>query len=336
MLPTPAKFHYVFNIRELSRVFQGVLLCPDETLLTGGIVQESTDVAINMLKLWKHECDRVFCDKLVDNKDKDWFNGAFRDLIVKDFGEDVAVQIADQEVTFVDFFRNDVFDEDEVLIEEAPKIYELGGTLPNVRDRVQGFLDRYNKEFPNRQMPLVLFDDAMRHLIRISRILGMPRGSVFLVGVGGSGKQSLARLASYIARNFTFQITLTKAYNTAALMDDLRVLFTEAGKNQKGTTFIFNEAEIKDENFLEYINSLLMTGNIPGLFAKDEMMGLTADLLDKFEEERPGLPPSMDNMTQFFIDIVRDNLHVVLSMSPKSSKFAERARFFPGLINCCT
>ena len=79
-----------------------------------------------------------------------------------------------------------------------------------------------------------------------------------------------------------------------------------------------------------------MTGNIPGLFAKDEMMGLTADLLDKFEEERPGLPPSMDNMTQFFIDIVRDNLHVVLSMSPKSSKFAERARFFPGLINCCT
>ena len=214
MLPTPAKFHYVFNIRELSRVFQGVLLCPDETLLTGGIVQpESTDVAVNMLKLWKHECDRVFCDKLVDNKDKDWFNGAFRDLIVKDFGEDTAVQIADQEVTFVDFFRNDVFDEDEVLIEEAPKIYELGGTLPNVRDRVQGFLDRYNKEFPNRQMPLVLFDDAMRHLIRISRILGMPRGSVFLVGVGGSGKQSLARLASYIARNFTFQITLTKVIN---------------------------------------------------------------------------------------------------------------------------
>jgi len=43
LLPTPAKFHYVFNMRELSRVFQGVLLCPKDTIKTGGQQEPTTD-----------------------------------------------------------------------------------------------------------------------------------------------------------------------------------------------------------------------------------------------------------------------------------------------------
>ena len=70
----------------------------------------------------------------------------------------------------------------------------------------------------------MLFDDALKHLLRISRYLEMPRGSGLLVGVGGSGKQSLTRLASYISRSMCKQIVLTKAYGLAALEDDLRIM----------------------------------------------------------------------------------------------------------------
>lgn len=81
---------------------------------------------------------------------------------------------------------------------KAPQIYEAIGNIEALRKRVTQLMDRYNKENPSKKLELVLFEDALRHLLRISRIIKQDRSSALLVGVGGSGKQSLTKLSSYI------------------------------------------------------------------------------------------------------------------------------------------
>lgn len=76
-------------------------------------------------------------------------------------------------------------------------------------------LDNYNES--NATMNLVLFEDAMMHVCRINRILQSPRGNALLVGVGGSGKQSLSRLAASVSDQEVFQITIRKGYGIADL-----------------------------------------------------------------------------------------------------------------------
>ena len=94
--------------------------------------------------------------------------------------------------------------------------------------------------------------------------------------------------------------------------------------------------KLKSESFLEVINSALLTGEVSGLFSKEELMAATADISARFEKERPHLLPTPDNLSRFFIETVRDRLHIVLCMSPVSALFPIRARKFPGLISCCT
>jgi len=56
----------------------------------------------------------------------------------------------------------------------------------------------------------VLFDDAITQLVRISRILHMPRGHALLIGDTGLGKRSLAHLASVMAGCHTFHLPLSR------------------------------------------------------------------------------------------------------------------------------
>ena len=141
--------------------------------------------------------------------------------------------------------------------------------MEEVRTRVEKKQAEFNETSRGVKLELVYFDDALKHLMRISRLMAMARGNGLLVGVGGSGKQSLTRMASYIAGAYTFQITITKTYNENNLLEDIKNLYKMAGLKGSKVTFLFTDAEVKKESFLEYINQVLMTGDVAGLFPKD-------------------------------------------------------------------
>ncbi|XP_055849438.1 dynein axonemal heavy chain 8 [Episyrphus balteatus] len=326
MLPTPANFHYVFNLRDLSRIWEGVLK----------IAGEECNTVETVLKLWKHECTRVIADRFTAEKDKLWFN----DRIRKDAKEHLGVyfeQFPSEETFFVDFLRDppEGGEDDEDVSLEPPKIYEEIPSFDFTKTKVLFYMGQFNELVRGFTMDLVFFHDALVHLIIVSRILRTPRGNALLVGVGGSGKQSLTRLSSFIAGYKFFQITLTRAYNVTNLVEDLKYLYRTAGLEGKGITFIFTDNEIKDESFLEYINNILSSGEIANLFAKDELDEIYNEIIPIMKKVQPRRPPTQDNLYDFFISRARYNLHIALCFSPIGEKFRGRSLKFPGLISGC-
>lgn len=86
---------------------------------------------------------------------------------------------------------------------------------------LRGALNDYNEINP--AMDLVLFDDAMHHVCSICRVINNRAGHALLVGVGGSGKQSLTRLSSFISGFFTQQLSISSTYDIRDLKNDIRV-----------------------------------------------------------------------------------------------------------------
>ena len=98
---------------------------------------------------------------------------------------------------------------------------------------------------------LVLFEDALCHFTRVARILRTPRGCALLVGVGGSGRQSLTRLAAFVNGCVASKVVITKTYNANNLIEDFKPLYMVAGVKGQGVVFTFTDKEIKDDSMLE-------------------------------------------------------------------------------------
>eukprot|EP00698_Gefionella_okellyi_P018829 TRINITY_DN568_c0_g1_i2.p1 TRINITY_DN568_c0_g1~~TRINITY_DN568_c0_g1_i2.p1 ORF type:complete len:4478 (+),score=1217.70 TRINITY_DN568_c0_g1_i2:54-13487(+) len=325
LLPTPTKFHYIFSLRDLSRIVQGMIR----------VIPETTKSAIDIWKLWAHESFRVLADRFTTSEDMQFFQNSLRILLegTPAFKDDVP-EITQQE-WYVTFLREaSETDSGEVLA--APEIYERVPSLQTVRDRVLWFQQEHNSSTRGVKLDLVLFDEALKNLFKIVRILTTAGGHALLLGVGGSGKQTLTRLAAYIIGSYTFQISVTKSYNTLSLLDDMKTMFKAAGLQNKHVTFLFTENELKEESFLEFINNLLTVGEIPNLFTKEEWEGITSELRPKFKRLKRGEPDTYENLVKHFMRQARTNLHLVLSFSPVGDKLRSRALKFPGIVAGCT
>jgi len=209
-------------------------------------------------------------------------------------------------------------------------LYKPIAGMDALKGILEAKLEEYNENIAS--MNLVLFDQAMEHISRIARIIDLPVGSALLVGVGGSGKQSLAKLSSFILSYDVVRIVVASNYKLVDLKTDIQNMFVKAGVAGTQLLFILTDSQIADERFLVYINDLLSSGYIPELFPKDELDGILGKV--RSEAKQNGCEDTPDALFDFFQDKVRKNLHLALCFSPVGDAFRIRARMFPGVINC--
>ena len=206
LLPTPIKSHYTFNLRDFSKVILGVCMAD------AGQLTETDQV----VRLWVHEIFRVFGDRLIDDKDQLWLLNYVKDITKRIFGMNF-----DTIFNHLDIDKNgkvETIDEIRFLLfgyilnpGHGTKKYSEMKDFSQIQKNCETALEQYNFS-SNKPMDLVMFSFAIEHLCRISRILNQAGGHALLIGVGGSGRQSVTRLAASMADIKIFQIELTKLY----------------------------------------------------------------------------------------------------------------------------
>ena len=330
LLPTPTKSHYLFNLRDFGRVIMGFLMANTEAMTEG------TAPA----RLWVHETMRVFYDRLTDDKDREWLISFLRSTLKKNFSFEMdkifehLLTPEDEGVVQIPQARRLLFGDFGDPEGNGKRLYEEMKDPSKVIEVCNTFLEDYNA-MSKKPMQLVLFLFMIEHISRICRVLRSPGGHALLVGIGGSGRQSCTQLAAFIMDSSVITIEISKTYGKAEWREDIKRLLTVAGGDGKSTVFLFTDSQIKLESFVEDVNNLLNTAEVPNIFASDEKAALG-------EKVRPGAKAAgrVLNTPQeawaFFLDRCKSNLHLVLAFSPVGDAFRARLRQFPSLVNCCT
>ena len=309
---TAKNFHYEFNIRHMSNVFQGLLTSTPEQFA----------VPEKFVLLWLHESERVYGDRLVNMEDLNKFRQLALSRAKSKFGQ----------YNFSKYFAGE---NSEALIfcnfadGVDDKVYNKVDNLPSLKETVQSQLDAYNEE--NEVMDLVLFDDALKHVCRIARIVSSPSGHALLVGVGGMGKQSLSKLSAYVCELEVKQIVISSTYTLNDFKTELAAMMMKAGCKETGIMFLFTDQQIFDEKCLVYMNDLLSSGNIPELFAQEDKDNINNAVASRVKALGDVTPKTC---WDFFVSEVQKNLHCVLCFSPVGDGMRTRSMKFPGLVNC--
>ncbi|CAK8985673.1 unnamed protein product [Durusdinium trenchii] len=262
LLPTPTRPHYTFNLRDVSKVFQGLLM----------VKAMHVPNAEAFTRLWYHELSRVFCDRLINKSDKEWFYKAAAEQLKSRF----RVMDTDPEIWTSLMWCN-------FLRPVESRVYEEAKDKTKVQKVLEDANDDYNLSH-TAQMNLVFFQEQWTLELRQDLLLGENQREVVAV--------------------------LTAGYGIDAFREDEKKFLISAGAGAaKATMFLLSDTQIINETFLEDINNILNAGEVPNLFPNDEIDRVIADTRPRAKE--CGQSEAKDAVWQFFVESVRENLHIV-------------------------
>ena len=299
--------HYVYSPRELSRWVRAIYEA----------ISSQNDMTLEeLVRVWLHEGLRLFHDRLVLLEERQWCESKI-DAIAQQFfpAANLAVCLA-RPVLFSNWLSSNY----------VPVAQE------ELRQHVTARLRTFYEEELN--VELVVFDEVLEHVLRIDRVLRQPLGHLLLVGESGSGKTVLSKFCAWMTGLSVFQIKVTRKYTIESFDEDLRSVMKRTGCEDEKICFIFDESNVLGSAFLERMNSLLASGEIPGLYEGDEFVTLMNDC-KTWASRNNIVYDTEDDLFRHFTKNVQLNLHVVFTMNPASGDFDNRAATSPALFNRC-
>eukprot|EP01083_Nonionella_stella_P096780 272139_1 len=307
---TDIQAHYVYSPRELSRWTRAMYRALAYIEDVGGTTAEE------IVRLWAHEALRLFSDRLVDVEERKWTADMIHEVAGNQFSQCDLKQALVEPILYSDYLSKNYVSVDKHAL----------------KDYILQRLKVFNEE--ELDVQLVIYDELLDHILRIDRVLRQPLGHLLMVGASGAGKTVFSRFVSWLNGMTTFQIKVHKDYSAEDFDMDLRGVLIQSGVEQQKMTFIFDESNILDTAFLERMNALLASGEVPGLFEDAEYMQLIMKLREAARKD--GLIiDTEEELYQMFTTHVQNNLHIVFTMNPAGGDFSNRAATSPALFNRC-
>ncbi|KAJ3032718.1 hypothetical protein HDV00_007194 [Rhizophlyctis rosea] len=299
--------HYIYSPRELTRWVRGIFeaIKPADSLTVE-----------RLIRIWAHEGLRLFQDRLVTQEERQWTDDMLDQIALKHFPNLDRQEALARPILFSNWLTKDY--------------------TPVQREDLREFVKARLKVFYEEELdvPLVLFNDVLEHVLRIDRVFRQMQGHLLLIGVSGSGKTTLSRFVAWMNGLSVFQIKAHNKYTGDDFDEDLRIVLRRAGCKGEKIAFIMDESNVLDSGFLERMNTLLANAEVPGLFEGDEHASLMSSC--KEGAQREGLMlDSPEELYKWFTQQVMKNLHVVFTMNPPEGGLASRAATSPALFNRC-
>ncbi|KAL6068809.1 putative dyneins heavy chain [Balamuthia mandrillaris] len=298
--------HYIYSPRELSRWLRALYTA----------IKAREGIALEeLMRLWVHEGLRLFQDRLVTREEAQWTDKTIDAIVMKHFPN------LDEKALARPILFSNWLSKEYVRVERA-----------ELRDYVKARLKVFYEE--ELDVPLVIFDEVLDHILRIDRVFRQPQGHALLIGVSGGGKTVLSRFVAWMNGLSIFTIKVNNRYSPEDFDNDLRTVMKRAGCADEKICFIFDESNVLESSFLERMNTLLASGEVPGLFEGDEYTTLMHQCKEAVQN-RGLILDTEEEMYKWFTLQVRNNLHIVFTMNPASPDFHNRAATSPALFNRC-
>lgn len=312
--------HYLFTPRDITRWVRN--LCRYDL------------VGEQLVEVVAYEACRIFRDRLVGAEPKSKFD----QLVSSVLRSNLRATISSLDVIFSSLTSarggggsSKTAGKDSSEDDKGPEA--VGGRLHRVPEAdfkklvSQGILYFEREE---RDLSMLLFPEIVEHISHVDRALSSLGGHLLLVGRCGVGRRNVTTVVSYMLGYEMFSPKPSRDYGPKQFCADIKTVLTAAGVRGEHVVLYVEDFQVTSENILELINSLLSSGEVPGLFTNEELEPLLMPLKERFREEG-----GYRTLYDFFVARVRKFLHIALSMDPTHPQFLYRCESNPALYIQC-
>ncbi|XP_034023634.1 cytoplasmic dynein 2 heavy chain 1 [Thalassophryne amazonica] len=297
------------------------------SLLRYDLTAAQSNVTGSVLEVVTYEARRLFRDRLVSIKDQHVFDNMLSSIIRGEWNSDALDNMTDGFYVTWGASEGTVMAPGQSLPPHGKQLGRLDSA--DLKQVIKKGAALYSRD--NRELDLLLFWEVCDFVSRVDRVLSRPGGSLLLAGRSGAGRHTATCLVSHMHGYTLYTPKISRGYTLKHFNNDLKAVMQLAGLNGQQVVLLLEDYQFVHPAFLEMINSLLSSGEVPGLYTLEELEALLSSLKDAASHE--GFPGPLYN---YFSHRIQQNLHIVLIMDCSSSNFTITCESNPAFYRKCS